>query len=158
MKIKEIILLEEGNKSQVFLLKEGMFWRVYNQSAFLFTKYVKALKLTKKFYKVVDREMLYGGFPDTVLTKVLHSTDGVFTVLEQQEKLIKLVLIDEQKYIKEAVFIEWFSELKCQVPQKKQLTCEALVRDIQAFSILESTPIESQLFLVQLQKQVHGFI
>ena len=66
MKIKEILLLEEGNNSQVLLVKEGMFWRVYNQSAFLFTKHVKTLKLTKKFYKVVARKMIYGGFPDTI--------------------------------------------------------------------------------------------
>jgi len=158
MKIKEVLSFEKGNISHVFLVKEGMFWRVYNRSAFLFTKHVKALKLTKKFYKIVGRNMVYGGFPDTILLKVLEKAGGMFKILEQEERMMKLVLRGESENIKETIYSEWFEEIEELYPQEKQYTCKDLVEDIKSFSILESTPIESQLFLVQLQKQVHGFI
>jgi hypothetical protein len=52
MGIKNILELEKENQ-QIILHKEGLFIKVYERSAYLFTKNIKEYKLTKKFYKNV---------------------------------------------------------------------------------------------------------
>ena len=90
MKIKEILALEKENQNQIILLKEGIFWRAYNMSAFLFTKNIEEYKVTKKYRKVVNAEIVYLGFPHTVLEKILEKAKINFTVILEEEK--KLVL------------------------------------------------------------------
>ncbi len=70
MTLKEIIEIENANKNSINLYKEGIFWRVYNQSAYYFVKHIKELKALKKFYKNVNCEVVYAGFPDTILSQI----------------------------------------------------------------------------------------
>lgn len=41
MKIKDILQIEQENTDNISLLKEGIFWRAYEKSAYLFTLYIK---------------------------------------------------------------------------------------------------------------------
>jgi hypothetical protein len=52
MRIVEVLKIEENKEKQVLLFKEGMFWRAYGHSAFLFSQHIKAYNLTKKYYKM----------------------------------------------------------------------------------------------------------
>lgn len=70
MTIKEILEIENGNKACINLYKEGIFLRVYQKSAYFFTKQIKDLKVMKKFYKNVNCEVVYAGFPDTILSQI----------------------------------------------------------------------------------------
>ena len=38
MTVKEIIAIESANTSSIILFKEGIFWRIYEKSAYFFTK------------------------------------------------------------------------------------------------------------------------
>jgi hypothetical protein len=43
MSIHEIITIEDRNTGEIHLHKEGIFWKAYQQSTYLFTREVKAL-------------------------------------------------------------------------------------------------------------------
>jgi hypothetical protein len=69
---KNILELEKENK-QIILHKEGLFIKVYERSAYLFTKHIKEYKLTKKNYKNAKQEVVYLGFPKNSFSKI----DGI---------------------------------------------------------------------------------
>ena len=52
---KEILALEKENNANIILLKEGIFWRAYNVSAYLFLKYITAYKIKKKHIKLIEK-------------------------------------------------------------------------------------------------------
>ena len=59
MKITNILKIEQENINSIFLHKEGIFWRAYEHSAYLFTLFIKEYQITKKFYKNVKQELVY---------------------------------------------------------------------------------------------------
>ena len=87
MKIKDILQQEQANTNSIFLHKEGIFWRAYEKSAYLFSLYIKAYQITKKYYKNVGSEVVYLGFPDSSLNNILKITDK--HTVERQKPNIK---------------------------------------------------------------------
>lgn len=71
MKIKDIYKLEIENASSIYLIKEGMFLRAYEKSAMLFNHF-KSFKILHKHYKIIDKEMVYLGFPAVFLNKFVE--------------------------------------------------------------------------------------
>ena len=63
MKIEKILQYESQNKDTIILFKEGIFFRAYERSAMRFTEYVAPFKVFKKYYKIVNAEVCYLGFP-----------------------------------------------------------------------------------------------
>ncbi len=73
MKIKAILQIEQKNTNSIFLHKEGLFWRAYERSAYLFTLHIKVYQITKKFYKNVNSEVVYLGFHSNSLEQILET-------------------------------------------------------------------------------------
>lgn len=63
MNYKDILDMEDGNRTRIYLHLEGKFLRAYNQSAFLFWDRITRFKLTRRFVKAVNTYMIYLGFP-----------------------------------------------------------------------------------------------
>ena len=63
MKIEKILEYEAQNNDTVILFKEGIFLRAYERSAMRFTEHIAPFKVFKKFYKIVNAEVCYLGFP-----------------------------------------------------------------------------------------------
>ena len=63
MKIEKILQYESQNNDTIILFKEGIFFRAYERSAMRFTEYVAPFKVFKKYYKIVNAEICYLGFP-----------------------------------------------------------------------------------------------
>ena len=49
MTVKEIIQIENGNRNTIILLREGIFWRAYEKSAYAFSMQVHPYKPTRKW-------------------------------------------------------------------------------------------------------------
>ena len=62
MKIEEIVKTEDSQN--IYLHKEGLFWRAYEYSAYAFIKNIKQYNAKKKFIKKVGSEIVFNGFPD----------------------------------------------------------------------------------------------
>ncbi|MCB9291523.1 MAG: hypothetical protein H6559_00085 [Lewinellaceae bacterium] len=67
MQTKDILALEGANEGDILLLREGLFWRAYQLSAFLFFTHIRPLKITARYVKVAGAKLVYVGFPDKVL-------------------------------------------------------------------------------------------
>ena len=63
MKREKILEYEAQNNDTVILFKEGIFLRAYERSAMRFTEHIAPFKVFKKFYKIVNAEVCYLGFP-----------------------------------------------------------------------------------------------
>ena len=47
----------------LYLFKEGMFYKAYNQNAMWFVQHIKAYKVTAKYIKTIQQEEYFIGFP-----------------------------------------------------------------------------------------------
>jgi len=88
MKINEIITFEAENTSSIILHKEGLFWRAYEKSAFLFIRHIKEYQITKKYYKNVKAEIVYLG-----LLNIKTDIQKQFTLV-----LMQFLIIRKMKY------------------------------------------------------------
>ena len=99
MKISYILQIENKNKCSVFLYKEGLFWRAYERSAFLFIKNIKEYQTTKKYYKNVKSEVVYLGFPHNILSQILEIVKNKTINKEDNQIIIKGFQIKESDFI-----------------------------------------------------------
>jgi hypothetical protein len=92
MTTEEILRLEALNATSIHFVLEGNFWHVYERSAFLTYRYLKELKMTRKYIKAVGQDIVYGGFPKNQLNDLIEKgkTFGA-SVAEQGEKRCSLV-------------------------------------------------------------------
>ncbi len=76
---QEIINFEQAAPTgTVTLVKEGMFWRAYEQSAYLFERlFWPGVKINGGFVKTAGKDIFYCGFPDGSLQKVLNKIPEV---------------------------------------------------------------------------------
>ena len=47
----------------LYLFKEGMFYKAYNQNPMWFVQHIKAYKVTAKYIKTIQQEEYFIGFP-----------------------------------------------------------------------------------------------
>ena len=85
---KEIIGIEQENTRYINLYLEGTFYKAYEQSAFAFSTRVKAYNVLRKESKTLGRDILYIGFPQSTLDKVLSK--HMFTRVD--EKTVRVTL------------------------------------------------------------------
>ena len=63
MTIQDIVNMEKENKDSIVLLKEGIFWKAYEMSAYLFHTYIKPFKLLRKYVETIKGDVVSLGFP-----------------------------------------------------------------------------------------------
>lgn len=85
---KEIIDIEQENTGYINLHLEGTFYKAYEQSAFAFCTRIKAYNVLRKESKTLGRDILYVGFPQSTLDKVLNRQ--MFTRVD--EKTVRVTL------------------------------------------------------------------
>ena len=84
MTIKEIIQIENGNGNTIILLREGIFWRAYEKSAYAFSMQIHPYKPTRKWVIAVKQDVVSLGFPVSAAENVLNNSK----VLMRQEKRV----------------------------------------------------------------------
>jgi copper chaperone CopZ len=90
MTVKEKIEQEVNNENAIYLLKEGIFWRVYNRSAMRLVNNLKPLKINRKYIKNVEQDIFYCGFPETVLDKLNYTGGVVYCELDLDTKIVEV--------------------------------------------------------------------
>lgn len=160
MLLKEKLSRETGNR--IHFYREGMFWKLYNQSAFNFSQRVKQYLLKKKYIKEVKSWIVTMGFPDVVLKENLERLREYTLSVNVSEKVVEVEL-------KEGLpsYQEWFEEIKEEVKGVREVKEEGTVpvvgnedekerilKDIRDFPILQKTPLDVQMFFIELQNRV----
>ena len=160
MLLKEKLSRETGNR--IHFYREGMFWKLYNQSAFNFSQRVKQYLLKKKYIKEVKSWIVTMGFPDVVLKENLERLREYTLSVNVSEKVVEVEL-------KEGLpgYQGWVEEVKEEVKGLREVKEEGTVpvvgnedekerilKDIRDFPILQKTPLDVQMFFIELQNRV----
>jgi hypothetical protein len=162
MKISEIFDIEKENLSSCFLIKDGIFWRAFEKSAYWFVTNLKPYSITKKHFKGQNSDVVYLGFPNGILTELLSMAEDKGFKVDKLEKLITINGIEMSE-----CFDQWKEALPYQMPDdnKKNMVNEpeekydsGLVARIRKFPVAERTPIECQQFIIELQNSINGTI
>ncbi len=149
MKLSEILQLEEEN-TQIILHKEGLFWRAYEHSAFLFVQHIKEYNPTKKYYKNVNKEVVFLGFPQNSfanIESICNKQNFIVKVSANQIKLSGFSKIDNLS------FTEWKNNIAL-FSKQTLIHQNELINKIRNFSVVSKTPIECQQFLIELQNYI----
>ena len=85
MTIQDIVNMEKENKDSIVLLKEGIFWKAYEMSAYLFHTYIKPFKLLRKYVETIKGDVVSLGFPVAGTEKQLQ---GLNVLLHEDDKII----------------------------------------------------------------------
>ncbi len=178
MTVKEIIHLESGNQATIILLREGIFWKAYEKSAYAFFHQVHPYKPIRKWVQTVKGDLISLGFP-------MASTDSVLKdreiLLQQEDRLVlsALPIVQEE-------FESWKQSVSMTLPDtgQKKLSpvsetvvtsqedlrsaavvvpvsqaststfYEQLVESIRFFNLESKTPVECMLFLMELKRKI----
>lgn len=103
MTLKEKI--ERECPTHIHLYREGIFWKLYNQSAFHFSQLIKPYQVKKKYMKTLNMEIVSIGFPQSVLTNALGRLRELSMSVEVGKHEIYIVLLEEQNG-----YDEWFQQ------------------------------------------------
>jgi len=150
MTIKEILEIESTNTSRINLFKEGIFWRVYQKSAYFFTKQIKDLKVLKKFYKIVNCEVVYAGFPDTILPKIQEVVQSKrFKFQSHNEKYCSILNFEVDNN-----FEQWFQSLSL-FQKTISVTDGGIIQKIKEYPVFTKTPLETVQFVAEIQERLN---
>lgn len=100
MSFKDITELEDEwcGCGRVFLHLQGGFYVLYDRSAFLFWKNVSSMKLTMRFVKSINREIVKLGFPKNSAGKWLYGHQ-VFNMSENVLYFDTDWTVDDEEYM-----------------------------------------------------------
>jgi hypothetical protein len=162
MKMQEVVTIEKDNTNNCYLIKEGLFWRAYEKSAFWFTNNLKPYTITKKHFKGLNSDVVYLGFPNTAISELLSLAKSKGYTVDSQEKLITIRGIES---------LDGFEQWKAVIPyqmtgdnskgtlsEPEEKYDSGLVARIRKFPVAERTPIECQQFVTELQNTINGTI
>ena len=152
MSISDIVALEDLNQGFIILHAEGIFWRAYEKSAYVFATQVAPMQILKKGYKVLGgREVCYLGFPMATAEKYLTSLTLEGST-EKQRKYRAPHDWDEADYEK------WHQEIAPhQVKTTSELPAnphEDVLDAIRGFEVLTHTPLDALHLIVSLQQML----
>lgn len=162
MKMQEIIKLEEDNTNNCYLIKEGLFWRAYEKSAYWFVNNLKLYTITKKHFKGLNSDVAYLGFPDSTLNGLLIIAETKGYTVNKQEKQVTI----EGFEISDG-FEQWKDEIPYQTLDNQNISLvnepaenydSGLIAKIRKFPVAKRTPIECQQFIIELQNTINGTI
>lgn len=150
--IKEILEKERENVSRIYLYREGLFYKAYERSAYLWTQKVCHYEVKVRHVKAVDVEVMSIGFPASVLERKLngccYDKDGENVIVEVGGGIV----------FDEVAYRQWRSGCKAAsvtggVVEKSVCIRDEIVGRIMNFPIESSSPIECMVFLSELKRQ-----
>lgn len=167
-KLAEILAVErqrtsDAEQRQIHLFADGSFYRAYEWSAWLCCIYIKQFQVTRRFIKSANADMLFVGFPQTSLSRLLP--EGC-EAIEQGEGHLLIVLPDS--YIKgeedrATDFANWRNTIPMAEAKEKKsqptladrpVSVTGVMKKVMAYNVLEHSPIESMQFIQDIQRQL----
>ena len=167
-KLVDILAIEKErtdalHQRQIHLFADGSFYRAYEWSAWLCCTYIKQFQVTRRFIKSADSDMLFVGFPQTSLSRLLP--EGCETV-EQGDGPLLLSLPEtlmKGDFDRTQEFANWKStipmaEAKEKKPQPtladRPVSMTGVMKRVMKYDVLQHSPIECMQFIQDIQRQL----
>ena len=114
MNTENIVAIETDNKNDVHLIRDRIFWQVYERSAYIFVNKFKSYQIHHKFIQKVARDLVYLGFPNTVLNDIKTMSENNNYIFENID--------DSHIVIKGIPYINGFETWRASIPYQKETT------------------------------------
>lgn len=145
MTILDKTTLQNQNPSKIFLFKEGIFYKAYNEGVFLLKD--KNYKVAVKKIKSIENEVLSIGFPESVFEKL--KIEFVVDDFEGYSCCANNVVFDNLEYQ------NWRDEVSNNQPDiSKFSNHQQIIEQIKNYPLANKTPIEVFEWVVSLQNKV----
>ena len=163
MTLQEIVDLEAQNDGVIRLYFDGVFWKAYQQSAYLFARNVMAFKLTRKFVKFVSMEVVSLKFSKQSLEKLFSKKQLVEVAANQLSVFGYSSGLENYQQWLEATPLTRKKREPAKVPTQENVSSEDgplpfaekerhVIEQLCNFRIEKSTPMDCMTFIVSLQK------
>ena len=138
--------MESENTSRMIFLREGMFWHLYERSAFLFVRQVKPLKATRRFIKAAGQHIIRVGLPEGSLDSAIGGYERLVDTPDRVE-VKSPVAVDEE------TFRGWKEGIKPAVSAAAPNHPEAgsIETALREFDLANSTPMDCLHFVSRLK-------
>ncbi len=178
MKIKEILTVEASKIRQntIYMYKEGVFWKAYENSAYLFYRFVKPCMVKTTHFKNVNRHVISIGLPDAGLNNLIKTHDMEHRVLhrntcvlESQRFIFDPEVYEEfrQKHVFNAktglqpkaepvpyVLPEPIATVVAEPQYKTIVIHSPVIQQLKDFDLALHTPMECMIFLNKLKNML----
>ena len=173
MTVKEIIQIENGNRNTIILLREGIFWRAYEKSAYAFSMQVHPYKPTRKWVIAVKQVVVSLGFPVSAAENVLN---GCKVLMRQEARLVLAAspidpdgfevwkqtvprslppaVVAPEPAAASPVMEPAASSVVSPAVSAVGQCCDGLADCIRRFNIESKTPVDCMLFLMELKRKL----
>ena len=156
-KLQEILKTESENTDKIHFYREGVFYKAYERSAYIFVTRIKPFMVKRLFIKCVNREVVSIGFPTNSL-RSYFAADKITEKGNEVEVILDTAIVPDD-------FEKWREGI-AMTPAKEtivknkntHITSEAvgsdelIVTKIKTFPIEVKTPLECMIFLSELKK------
>jgi len=144
----------------IYIVKEALFCRVYEESAWRFYVQLRRYKPIVKHIKKISADVVSLGFPKSQLPAVLEEAAAKGIIVDNEDAggvVLKLLSEPEQP------FHEWkkgFDVTCYQAIENSDILKEqpagimSIIREIESFPVANSTPMQSIQFLSDIQKKI----
>lgn len=171
MTVKEIIQIENGNRNTIILLREGIFWRAYEKSAYAFSMH--PYKPTRKWVIAVKQDVVSLGFPVSAAENVLN---GCKVLMRQEARLVLAAspidpdgfevwkqtvprslppaVVAPEPAAASPVMEPAASSVVSPAVSAVGQCCDGLADCIRRFNIESKTPVDCMLFLMELKRKL----
>ena len=148
MTLAEKVKNEQDNRAGIFLHREGLFWKAYEYSAYLFVKEIRAYRPQKKEVKSLKTDIVSLGFPDRILGEILDGRDHA----AHGEKCIEIKGFS-------AVEASDYEQWKKNLPAGDSAAAGhggdlAVLARLRSFRTEAASPLQCLMFISELQKEL----
>ena len=149
MTILDKVTLQQQDTTKIFLFKEGVFYKAYNEGAFLLQD--RNYKVAVKKIKSVENEVLSIGFPISVLEKLKEN--------RQSEEYDNYCSLQSNIVFSLLLYEEWYQNQITNIKRvdSKYLEEYTLKDTINNYPLANKTPIEVFIWVADLQKLISKY-
>lgn len=158
----------------IHLFPEGTFYRAYQWSAWLCSRYISQFKPTRRQIKNTEDYLVFVGFPTASLSKFVP--DGIQPIVNEDKtvdiripELLVPAIESSEPFLTD--YQNWMMSVPLTEPKTKDKTDKVtdfliadstntkdILKKILSYPIEQKTPIDSMLFLTDLRRQVAAII
>lgn len=161
MRIDEAIS-KSSEPLTIFIVKDALFCNVYEESAWRFSEFIKPYKPTRKRVKKLNMDVVSIGFPKSQLPALLQKANQLGFLIENEETgwlSVKLSREPEKPFLhwKEGIPLYSVEHLKAEPLQvgTPSVDYSLVIGEISSFSVADHTPMQTMLFLVDIQNKIN---
>lgn len=160
--LKEILSLESPASGGIRLWPEGIFYKAYDCSAYLFVHELRAYRPKRKFFKVVERHVVSIGFPMSALPAILRERHAEAADSDMGTKYIAL-----GKPVEERPFREWAETIVPEeeaegtktrngeeAPAHVSAAERRVLESLRAFSLENASPMQCMMLVAELRRRL----